>query len=204
MSFVQDSLFKLINVSNGEIKFEDINSLVSSLERYLDLLEKWNKTYNLTAIRDREEMVCRHILDSLAILPWIKGTRIIDVGTGAGLPGIPLSLANPNLQVVLLDSNGKKTRFLQEVKRVLRLNNVLIINSRVEDYKNNFSFDTVVSRAFTNLKNMLEKTEHLLDKDGIWLAMKGIKPEEELTQITNNYQIINYKVADDLANRCCI
>ena len=174
------------------------------LLHYLSLLYKWNQAYNLTAVRDMESMVTRHVLDSLAILPWVKGPRVLDVGTGPGLPGVPLALANPALHVVLLDSNGKKIRFLQEVKRALSLDNVEIIQTRVESYQPIQTFDTVTSRAFSELQHMLNCTQHLIATDGIWLAMKGRYPEAELTNIDRNYQIESYTVAGTDGERCCI
>ena len=116
---------------------------------YLTLLHKWNQAYNLTAVRDMTSMVTRHLLDSLAILPWVHGTFILDVGTGAGLPGIPLAIARPDLHIVLLDSNGKKTRFLQEAKRSLALNNIEIVQTRVENYHADHKFDTITSPKHT-------------------------------------------------------
>lgn len=171
---------------------------------YLTLLHKWNQAYNLTAVRDMDSMVTRHILDSLAILPWVSGTRVLDVGTGPGFPGIPLALANPALQVVLLDSNGKKIRFLQEVKRAMVLDNVDIVQMRVENYRPTRDFDTVTSRAFSDLKRMLNYTQHLIAPDGIWLAMKGRYPEAELAGIDRSYQIEPYTVAGVDGERCCV
>jgi 16S rRNA (guanine527-N7)-methyltransferase len=174
------------------------------LLQYLALLHKWNQAYNLTAIRDLHSMVTLHLLDSLAILPMIHGTRILDVGTGAGLPGVPLALANPALHVVLLDSNGKKIRFLQEVKRALALDNIEVIQTRVERYHPTSSFDTVTSRAFSNLKQMLDCTEHLIAPDGIWLAMKGRHPEAELACMNRAYRIESYTVDGIDGERCCV
>ena len=174
------------------------------LLHYLTLLHKWNQAYNLTAVRDMDSMVTRHILDSLAILPWVQGTRLLDVGTGPGLPGIPLALANPSLQVVLLDSNGKKIRFLQEVKRALALDNVEIAQTRVENYHPTHAFDTVTSRAFSELKHMLNCTQHLIATDGIWLAMKGRHPETELAGMNRPYRTEPYTVAGIDGERCCI
>ena len=180
------------------------DALLHYLELYLQLLHKWNQAYNLTAVRDIDTMVTRHILDSLAILPWVKGTHLLDVGTGPGLPGIPLALANPQLQVVLLDSNGKKIRFLQEVKRALDLHNVEIVQTRVENYHPLQCFDTVTSRAFSELQHMLNCTQHLIAPDGIWLAMKGRHPEAELVGVDKIYQIEPYIVAGIDGERCCI
>ncbi len=177
---------------------------VEPLLQYLLLLQKWNKAYNLTAIRDFPEMVRKHLLDSLAISPWLQGQRIIDVGTGAGLPGIPLAIAHPHLQFSLLDSNGKKIRFMQEVKRQLSLGNIEIIESRVENYKPAVGFDTVVSRAFSDLSQMISWTEHLIASGGIWLAMKGRHPETELNTINRSYKVIPYDVPGLDGERCCI
>ena len=171
---------------------------------YLNLLHKWNHAYNLTAIRDIDAMVTRHLLDSLAILPWVKGPHLLDVGTGPGLPGIPLALAHPELHVVLLDSNGKKIRFLQEVKRVLSLENVDIIQTRVENYHPSHGFDTVTSRAFSTLEQMIDWTKHLIAPEGIWLAMKGRHPEAELATIHHPYRVETYSVAGIDGERCCV
>ncbi len=174
------------------------------LLQYINLLHKWNHAYNLTAIRDPESMVIRHLLDSLAILPWVKGHRVLDVGSGAGLPGIPLALARPELHVVLLDSNGKKIRFLQEVKRVLLLENIDIVQTRVESYHQAQRFDTVTSRAFSSLEQMIHWTQHLIAVDGIWLAMKGRRPEAELAAIHHPYRVEPYRVAGIDGERCCV
>ena len=150
------------------------------IERLLDfikLIEKWNKAYNLTAIRDREAMVRLHLLDSLAISPFIEGKRVIDIGTGAGLPGIPLAIFLPDIEFVLLDSNAKKTRFVQQAIVELKLKNVSVCHNRVEQYHPENSFDTVITRAFAGLSDIVELTAHLLGKDGVLLAMKGQAPE---------------------------
>ncbi|CDZ76332.1 Ribosomal RNA small subunit methyltransferase G [Legionella massiliensis] len=174
------------------------------LMSYLLLLQKWNKTYNLTAVRDLDVMITRHLFDSLAILPWIRGKHVLDVGTGAGFPGIPLALAKPDTQFVLLDSNGKKTRFLQEIKRRLQLDNVEVIQSRAENYHPSVDFDTVTSRAFSELAQMLKWTHHLIGTNGIWLAMKGRYPETELASISLPYQVHPYTVPGLDGERCCV
>ena len=171
---------------------------------YLSLLCKWNQAYNLTAVRDQETMITRHIFDSLALLPWMKGARMIDVGSGPGLPGIPLALARPDLHVVLLDSNGKKTRFLNEVKRRLALNHVEVVQSRVENYHPTHDFDTVTSRAFSELQQFIHWTRHLIAADGVWLAMKGRYPEQELAAIDNPYRVEPYTVSGLEGERCCV
>ena len=172
--------------------------------QYLNLLIKWNKAYNLTAITDYYDMATLHILDSLAINKWIKPSQLLDVGTGAGLPGIPLAIANPDLKITLLDSNGKKTRFLQEVKRALKLYNIEVVQNRAEDYQKLAYFDTVISRALSSIKNFVTITKHLIAKDGIWLAMKGQTPENELEEINLPYKIELYNIPEIKGKRCCI
>lgn len=144
-----------------------------ALLAYLALLAKWNRTYNLTAVRDPKQMVSRQLLDSLSILPWIRGPRVLDVGSGAGLPGIPLAIAKPGIRFLLLDSNGKKTRFLQQVVSELGLQNVSVQQARVEELSDPGGFDTIVSRAFADLHEMLALTAHLRSSGGQWAAMKS-------------------------------
>ncbi|MDP1604966.1 MAG: 16S rRNA (guanine(527)-N(7))-methyltransferase RsmG [Legionella sp.] len=181
-----------------------IETAAEPLMDYLFLLDKWNRAYNLTGVKDLESMITRHLLDSLAISPWIFGTRLLDVGAGAGLPGIPLAIANPELRVTLLDSNGKKTRFMQEAKRVLKLDNIEIIQNRVENYHPTDAFDTVTSRAFSDLAQMICWTKHLIAVPGKWLAMKGRFPEAELAAIQHDYQIKTYSVPGLDGERCCV
>jgi 16S rRNA (guanine527-N7)-methyltransferase len=182
----------------------DLQAINDSVADYLLLLKKWNLAYNLTAIRDLESMVNKHILDSLAILPWLQGERIIDVGTGPGLPGIPLALARPETHFVLLDSNGKKTRFLKEVKRQLHLKNIEVVQFRVENYHPTQGFDTVLSRAFSTLAQMIQWTKHLIAEHGIWLAMKGRYPDTELKEIKQKNKVAHYFVSGIEGERCCI
>jgi 16S rRNA (guanine527-N7)-methyltransferase len=151
---------------------------------YLSLLSKWNRTYNLTAVRDDTEMVTRHLLDSLAIAPHITGRRIIDVGTGAGLPGVPLAMVFPEREFHLLDSNGKKTRFLFQVKTDLCLDNIVIHQARVESFGAEELFDAVLSRAFASLQDMVHGCRHLLGPGGRILAMKGAYPTQELEAVS--------------------
>ncbi|GLQ48535.1 ribosomal RNA small subunit methyltransferase G [Dyella lipolytica] len=151
---------------------------VPRLLDYLALLERWNAAYNLTAVRDPAQMVTRHLLDALAIFPYVQGDTLADLGTGPGLPGIPIAIAAPGRQVLLVDSNGKKVRFLREAIRALKLEGVRAVQSRVEDVEG--QFDCITARAFASLADMLAWGGHLLAPQGIWLAMKGKTPDDEL------------------------
>jgi 16S rRNA (guanine527-N7)-methyltransferase len=152
----------------------------AKLLAYLALLDKWNRVYNLTAVRDAERMVSHHLLDSLAAVPFFQGTTVLDVGSGGGLPGIPLAIARPELQVTLIDSIAKKTAFLLQAKAELGLSNLNIVTSRVEDFRPEAGFDVITSRAFSDLKEFVTLTRHLLKPGGRWLAMKGLYPHEEI------------------------
>lgn len=143
------------------------------LVRFLLLLHRWNQSYNLTAVRDPVEMVSKHLLDSLAVMPYVEGESVLDVGSGAGLPGIPLALALPHRRFVLLDSNGKKTRFLTHARIELGLENVEIVNTRVEDYRPGLYFDVIIARAWASTAEILEKTAHLQRPGTQILVMQG-------------------------------
>jgi 16S rRNA (guanine527-N7)-methyltransferase len=159
------------------------------LVAYVRLLEKWNRTYNLTAVREPEQMIPRHLLDSLAILPYLKGRRVLDIGTGAGLPGIPLALARADTHFVLLDSNAKKTRFVTQACAELGIKNVEVVNNRVEKYQPPAPFDTIVSRAFSTIADMLVASRHVCGSAGQFLAMKGVYPQEELAGMPPGYTV---------------
>ena len=155
----------------------------AKLLAYLALLEKWNRVYNLTAVRDAERMVSHHLLDSLAAVPFFQGQVVLDVGSGGGLPGIPLAIARPELQVTLIDSIAKKTAFLLQAKAELGLNNLNVVTGRVEDFRPESGFDVITSRAFSDLKEFVMLTRHLLNPAGHWLAMKGLMPHEEIASL---------------------
>lgn len=156
---------------------------------YLGLLHKWNKAYNLTAVRDPDEMVSRHLLDSLSVLPHAQGARCLDVGSGGGMPGVILAIMNPQNLISVLDSNGKKTRFLTQVRVELGLENLTVINSRVEAHQSDQAYDVIVSRAFSSLADFTELTRHLGSEETRWLAMKGLYPEEELTALPVDFRV---------------
>jgi len=157
---------------------------------YISLLSKWNETYNLTAVREPIQMITHHILDSLSIRPYLIGPNILDIGTGAGLPGIPLAIARPQYQFTLLDSNAKKTRFVIQAKAELGLDNVDVVNQRVEKYLPAQKFATLVTRAFASLAEIAASAGHLLADGGELLAMKGHYPEDELEQVTEPYKVL--------------
>ena len=159
------------------------------LVKYILFLNKWNKTYNLTSIHDPFEMLKVHILDSIAVIPYLQGKYFIDVGTGPGLPGIPLAICCPDKHFVLLDSLGKRIRFLRYVIHQLNLNSVTTIESRIEKYQTNILFDGVLTRAFSSLHNMLELTQHIIDKQGTFYAFKSSISEIELQKIPKKFQI---------------
>lgn len=156
---------------------------LEKLISYVDLLEKWNRTYNLTAVRKRSEILRRHILESLAILPFLTGSRRLDVGTGAGLPGIPLAIAEPQSAYTLLDSNGKKTRFLSEVKRQLGLSNIELKNVRVEAWHPAQRYDAVMTRAFADLPTTLQKVDHVLGEQGSLFTMSTDSIDDVTSQL---------------------
>ena len=156
---------------------------------YLQLLAQWNKTYNLTAIDKPVDMVARHLLDSLSIAPHLYGQRILDVGTGAGLPGVPLAIQFPQREFHLLDSNGKKMRFLFQVKHTLGLHNVILHQSRAEEFREPQGFDCIVSRALASLQQFVSSSAHLLAPGGCFLAMKGGVDASELAGLAKPYNI---------------
>jgi 16S rRNA (guanine527-N7)-methyltransferase len=171
------------------------DQMIDQLMAYLNLIEKWNRVYNLTAIRERDEMIKLHFLDSLSILNHLEMEHVLDVGSGAGFPGIVLAITKPELKVTVMDSVNKKTTFMQQVKSELSLTNLNVVNARVEEYQPTILFDSVITRAFSSVQNMLSMTQHILQKDGAWLAMKSKDVKEELKALDENqYTLIPLEV----------
>jgi 16S rRNA (guanine527-N7)-methyltransferase len=185
-SLLEKGIAKLgLEVSSHQLK---------SLVAYVDLLEHWNKTYNLTAIRDRSDIAVRHILDSLSVVPSVMGSSVIHVGTGAGLPGIPIAVIQPEKTVALLDSNGKKTRFLHQVVTSLGLSNVRIFHARAKDHKGTAGYDHVVTRAFATSAKIVDECAHLLTASGTILAMKSMSADQELESLDPRVSVLEKSV----------
>ncbi|ECT8513337.1 16S rRNA (guanine(527)-N(7))-methyltransferase RsmG [Salmonella enterica subsp. enterica serovar Newport] len=159
------------------------------LVAYVDMLHKWNKAYNLTSVRDPNEMLVRHILDSIVVAPYLQGQRFIDVGTGPGLPGIPLAIVLPDAHFTLLDSLGKRVRFLRQVQHELKLENITPVQSRVEAYPSEPPFDGVISRAFASLNDMVSWCYHLPGEKGRFYALKGQLPGDEIASLPDNFSV---------------
>jgi 16S rRNA (guanine527-N7)-methyltransferase len=177
MTILRDKLDQLIAQTALEVSHLQRNQLVG----YVELLNKWNKAYNLTSVRDPQDMLIRHIMDSIVVSTYLQGERFIDVGTGPGLPGIPLSIMNPDKSFFLLDSLGKRIRFIKQVVHELNIDNVTTIQSRVEAFQPEEKFDGVLSRAFASMLDMVDWCHHLpKENQGVFLALKGQVPHEEI------------------------
>ncbi len=183
----REPLRQRLHAGLSSLKLELDDATVEKLLDYVDLLQRWNAAYNLTAVREAGEIVTRHLLDSMAVLPHVTGKTLADLGTGAGIPGIPLALAKPELEVCLVDSNGKKARFLREAVRHLRLGRTTVEERRVESVEG--EFDCITARAFATLAEMLALGGHLLSTDGRWLALKGRFPQDELDNLPVGFSI---------------
>jgi len=177
-----------IQQGSQELGLELSDDQLSRLQTYVELLDKWNKVYNLSAIRDPNEMVSRHIIDSLTILPYLTGDSLLDVGTGAGLPGIPIAIMHPEIAVTLLDTNSKKTRFLQQAKAELGLTNVTVVHARVEEAEL-AKFAMVTARAFASIEDIIDLTGRHCDDAGSLLLMKGVWPEDELKAVKGEFRL---------------
>jgi 16S rRNA (guanine527-N7)-methyltransferase len=184
-------MFAQLRAGVAELGLAPSAHAVEQLLDYLELLSRWNAAYNLTAVRDPLAMVTSHLLDSLAVAHLVRGERLADIGSGAGLPGIPLAILATERQVTLIDANGKKTRFLREAVRALRLVNVRIEAQRVENVSG--EFDTVTARAFASIADMLRLAGHLLAADGILLALKGQLHKEEILGLPEGYVVSDVK-----------
>ena len=179
---------KLENLlAQAEIQLTDLQK--DQLIQLVQLLHKWNKAYNLTSVRNPQEMLVKHILDSLVVSPYLQGDSFIDVGTGPGLPGLPLAIINPSKQFVLLDSLGKRISFIRNAIRELGLTNVIPVLSRVEEYQPEDKFDGVLSRAFASLKDMTDWCHHLPKENGYFYALKGVYQEDEINELNEKYTI---------------
>ena len=183
------TLSEILAEGISELGLELSDAQQSQLLDHLDLLLKWNRVYNLTAITDHRSGVVRHLLDSLAIAPYIDGERLLDVGSGGGLPGIPLAITYPEKRFTLLDSNSKKTRFLVQAKGELGLANLNVVHSRIEEFRPERPFELILSRAFASLKDIVTLTGPLLGKGGRVMAMKGQITTNELAEIPQGYRI---------------
>ncbi|MCG9698138.1 16S rRNA (guanine(527)-N(7))-methyltransferase RsmG [Shewanella sp. Isolate11] len=173
----------------AEIEMSATPKQKQQLLDFVAMLAKWNKAYNLTSVRDPEQMLIRHIMDSLAASRYLVGDRFIDVGTGPGLPGIPLAIMNPDKQFVLLDSLGKRIRFQKQVQFELGIENITSIESRVEAYQPQDKFDGVLSRAFASIEDMLHWCQHLPKSSGCFYALKGQLSDEEMAQLPDNFSV---------------
>lgn len=182
---MQNQLERLLKSAEIELT----NGQKQQLLAYVGLLHKWNKAYNLTSVRDPEQMLIRHLMDSIVVNPYLKGEKFIDVGTGPGLPGIPLAIVRPESQFTLLDSLGKRIRFIRQVLHELGITNVNPVQSRVEQFSIPDGFDGVISRAFASLQDMVSWCHHLPAENGKFYALKGIISEDEIKQIPNGFQI---------------
>ncbi|EFR5814202.1 16S rRNA (guanine(527)-N(7))-methyltransferase RsmG [Salmonella enterica] len=180
-----NKLSRLLDEAGISLTDHQKNHLVA----YVGMLDKWNKAYNLTSVRDPAEMIVRHILDSIVVAPYLQGQSFIDVGTGPGLPGIPLAIVLPDAHFTLLDSLGKRVRFLRQVQHELKLENITPVQSRVEAYPSEPPFDGVISRAFASLSDMVSWCRHLPGDKGRFYALKGQLPEDEIASLPNNFSV---------------
>jgi len=169
---------------------------LAQLADYVGLLAKWSKVYNLTAVRQPQQMVIRHVLDSLAVVPFLTEGSLLDVGTGAGLPGLPIAIARPDLAATLLDANAKKLRFVRQAVAELRLGNVEVVQARMQEYQPGRAFDMVISRAVSSLEELYRQSRHLLAPRGRMLFMKGALPEEEMAAFAPGRETLHIERLD--------
>lgn len=188
--FDRDALTPTLRDGVRKLQLALDDAQIAQLMDYLALLAKWNSVYNLTAVRDPAQMVTQHLLDSLAVVPAFAGaTNILDVGAGGGLPGIALAIARPDMQVSMIDTVHKKTAFLTQVKAELGLTNVTVYTGRVEQLQAPRKFDVITSRAFAELKDFVDWSGHLLDDSGRFIALKGVRPDEEIARLPAGWTV---------------
>ncbi|MFT6270559.1 MAG: 16S rRNA (guanine527-N7)-methyltransferase [Alphaproteobacteria bacterium] len=190
MDELRKSLTAQFSELASQLEFPVTQTQQSKLIEFVLLLHKWNKTYNLSSVRQPEEMLVKHILDSIVVAPYLNGSHIADVGTGPGLPGIPLAIMCPEKSFTLIDSLGKRVRFMKQAIHELNLENAIPIQSRVEDVLPDLVYDVVLSRAFASLNDMLHWCKHLIDKEGMFLALKGQLHQQELNEIPAQFTLV--------------
>ena len=186
---VQSELRKRLEQGLAELSLTLSSEAEPKLLEYLLLLEKWNHVYNLTAIRDVEKMVSGHLLDCLAVVPYVSGVRVLDAGSGAGFPGIPIAVARPDTWVTLLDSNHKKAAFLKQAVAELQLKNAGVVCERVESWRTTEKFDCIISRALSEIAEFVGQVTHLLAPGGVLAAMKGVHPFEEIDRLPRDFRV---------------
>jgi len=182
-------LGKLLDRGLGELGVSLTREARSTLLEFLHIIEKWNRVYNLTAIRDGARMVSVHLLDCLATVPHLPGSRLVDLGSGAGFPGIPIAVAKPEVSVTLLDSSHKKAAFLRQAASELQLENVSVVCERVENWHPAARFDCIVSRAYAELTEFVTSSSHLLAPGGVFASMKGLHPFEEIDRLPRGFRV---------------
>lgn len=192
-SITQLIYFLQIACCENNLNFSD--QIIRQLSHYIQLLYAWNRIFNLTAITDIQEVIYLHIIDSLTVTSHIHGTKLLDVGSGAGLPGIPLAITNPDLHISLLDKNIKKIRFLIQARAELNLINLKVIHARCEQFMSTDLFDTIMTRAFGSLNHFVTTTQHLLKADGKLLALKGKYPHNELLELAKSFNSTTTQVS---------
>ena len=186
---MNDSLTDRLARNVGELSFSLPPAVDQKLLDFIALLDKWNHAYNLTAVRQPAQMIARHLMDSLVVVPYLHGQQILDVGSGAGLPGIPLALACPEREFTLLDSNGKKVRFMRQAVAELGLENVSVVHSRVEQFQSSPGFDTITARAYATLGELVRGARHLCRPEGRFLVMKGAYPVAEFDDLPKDFEL---------------
>jgi len=191
MQFPLEQIQEKLAKACQQLPFSVSDEQQSLLIKYLEMVNKWNKAYNLTSVRDPLEMVTVHLVDSIAVAPLLEGRRFIDVGTGPGLPGVPLAIMCPDAHFVLLDSLGKRIRFLKQVAFELKLANIEPIQSRVEAHSPEVEFDAVITRAYASIEQMLSSCRHLVAPKGRFLALKGVYPEQELEAVSEDFSVLD-------------